>query len=73
MSRDQAREALIALRKMLAQGKNPNQERKLERIRAAPKSRGRTRKTRAGRGGDVGSSNVVRRLRHDIANICSVG
>lgn len=35
MSRDEAREALIALRKMLSQGKNPSQERKLERIRVA--------------------------------------
>ncbi|CAG4883814.1 putative Prophage integrase IntS [Georgfuchsia toluolica] len=35
MSRDEAREALIALRKMLAQGKSPSQEKKLERIRVA--------------------------------------
>lgn len=34
MGRDEAREALIAVRKMLAAGKDPSQERKLERIRA---------------------------------------
>lgn len=33
MSRDEAREALMAVRKMLGQGKDPSQERKLERIR----------------------------------------
>lgn len=35
MGRDEAREALIAVRKMLAQGKDPSQEKKLGRIRAA--------------------------------------
>lgn len=35
MGRDEAREALIAVRKLLAQGKDPSQERKLQRIRAA--------------------------------------
>lgn len=34
MSRDEAREALIAVRKLLAQGKDPSQEKKLECIRA---------------------------------------
>jgi integrase len=33
MERDEAREALAAVRRMLAQGKDPSQERKLERIR----------------------------------------
>lgn len=34
MGRDEAREALTAVRKLLAQGKDPSQEKKLERIRA---------------------------------------
>lgn len=34
MSRDEAREALIAVRKTLVQGKDPSQEKKLEKIRA---------------------------------------